>query len=70
MSDTTCTTPRTGAAAALAAYLRATWRRQRREAGIRAAVRQLSRFDDNLLRDIGVPRGEIETRVRGKKTEW
>ena len=35
------------------------WRRRRRDA------RRLMEFDDHLLRDVGLSRGEVERAVRG-----
>jgi uncharacterized protein YjiS (DUF1127 family) len=32
---------------------------------VELSIRQLREFDDHLLRDLGVSRGDIESRVRG-----
>lgn len=65
MTDITCTPPRSGVLARLGGLLRAAADHYRREAEIRNAIRALSRFDDHLLQDIGLPREAIEARVRG-----
>ena len=68
MTDITCTrtAPRAGLLARLGRALGAFIAHQRREAELRAAIRTLRTFDDNLLADIGMPRDEIEARVRGE----
>lgn len=68
MTDMTCprAAPRPGILASLARPIGAFVAARRREAEIRAAVRMLRTFDDKLLADIGIPRGEIAARVRGE----
>jgi uncharacterized protein YjiS (DUF1127 family) len=64
MTDLTCTPPRAGILARLGGALLAAHAHYRREAELRAAIKALGRFDDRLLRDIGLPRDDIEARVR------
>jgi uncharacterized protein YjiS (DUF1127 family) len=53
-----------GLPARAAALLRSGWRGWRRERQLQATVATLNRLDDHLLRDIGLPRGDIEAGVR------
>ncbi len=69
MSVITVITPRPGIAAALAVHARAWLERRRRAAAERAAIRALHNFDDYLLRDIGLSRGDIEAGVRHGRSE-
>lgn len=46
--------------------LGALWRAWRRRRALRRAGAHLGRLDDNLLRDIGLHRGDIDDAVRGR----
>jgi uncharacterized protein YjiS (DUF1127 family) len=69
MSVITVTTPRPGIAVAFGVHARAWLERRRRAAARRAAIRALRNFDDYLLRDIGLSRGDIAARVRHGRCE-
>ena len=69
MSVITVITPRPGIDAALDVHARAWLERRRRAAAGRAAIRTLHNFDDHLLRDIGLSRGDIAARVRQGRSE-
>ena len=64
MSFITHTAPRAGFAATLRVRARALLEHWRRAARTRAAVRSLNKFDDYLLRDIGLTRADIASGVR------